>query len=174
MTDHRDPERLPEPVLSALRQAGRLDPRFDDRVMAAVRAESRSGPWRAVGLAAVLAGACLVGAAAVGWWGRGAGTGLGPAAATRSRAAPVTFEVAAPEARSVVLVGDFNDWDSSATPLKPAGRGAWAVRVKLPPGNYSYAFIIDGDRWATDPLAPQATSDDYGRPNSLITIPGAL
>ncbi len=36
-----------------------------------------------------------------------------------------------PAARSVSLIGDFNDWDRDSDPLAPAGRGIWQLR--LPP-----------------------------------------
>ena len=33
----------------------------------------------------------------------------------------------APNAQSVFLIGDFNGWDRTATPLKPLGSGNWEV-----------------------------------------------
>jgi len=55
---------------------------------------------------------------------------------------PVRFALAAPAARGVALVGDFNDWDRDATPLEPVGAGdEWAVTVRLRPGRHAYAFV---------------------------------
>jgi 1,4-alpha-glucan branching enzyme len=71
----------------------------------------------------------------------------------------------------VALVGDFNGWDRTATPLRPAGSaGAWVVSVQLPPGRYRYAFLIDGVRWLPDPVAPRAPDDDFGTSNSVLMV----
>jgi len=79
----------------------------------------------------------------------------------------------APEASVVTLVGDFNDWSADATPMRTeASGGLWTVTVPLEPGRYRYAFLVDGDIWTPDPGAPQAVDDDFGRPNSVLTIGG--
>lgn len=81
------------------------------------------------------------------------------------------FMLVAPTAAEVAVVGDFNDWDSGATPLvKVAGQGVWTVEVPLRPGRYSYAFLVDGQRWIADPAAPRAVGDDFGRPSSVVTV----
>lgn len=83
------------------------------------------------------------------------------------------FMIVAPGARQVALVGDFNDWDQGATPLlKVASNGVWTAEVRLPPGRYSYAFLVDGQRWVADPAAPRAVGDDFGRPSSVVTVRG--
>jgi hypothetical protein len=93
---------------------------------------------------------------------------LGHAAPT-SRA--IQFVLAAPGASQVSLVGDFNGWDSAATPLQPVGAaGVWSVEVPLPSGRHEYAFVIDGREWRPDPAAPRALANEYGPPNSVITV----
>jgi hypothetical protein len=83
----------------------------------------------------------------------------------------VQFVLVAPGARSVALVGDFNDWAPGATPLRAAdGGGLWAVELPLQTGRYQYAFIVDGERWVVDPKAPRAVEESFGPPNSVITV----
>ncbi len=83
----------------------------------------------------------------------------------------VQFGFAAPHASSVALVGDFNDWDPKATPLRAASTGGvWSVEVPITPGRHLYAFVVDGKVWRPDPAAPQATGEDYGEPNSALTV----
>ena len=84
----------------------------------------------------------------------------------------VPFVLKAPHAARVAIVGDFNDWDPTATPMHRAGDNAWWVVVRLPAGRYHYAFVVDGTRWATDPSAPRAADDDFGRASSVVTILG--
>jgi len=104
---------------------------------------------------------------------RPADPGPVPAAAVDPLARPTQFVLVAPEASSVVLVGDFNDWNLAATPLVRAdGDGVWHVTVPLAPGRYRYTFVVDGDVWQNDPEAP-AAEDEFGRPNSVVTVGGA-
>jgi len=86
---------------------------------------------------------------------------------------PTQFVLVVPKAASVAVVGDFNDWNVSATPLLHAdGDGVWWVTVPLAPGRYRYSFVVDGKTWVSDPEAPGAP-DEFGRPNSVVTIGGS-
>ena len=96
-----------------------------------------------------------------------------PVVASKTDTVFVTrFVFVAPSAKQVSLVGDFNDWDQRATQLRPVenGNGMWTVEVPLRPGVYEYAFLVDGKEWKTDPDAPRSSGDDYGRPNSVVTV----
>lgn len=91
--------------------------------------------------------------------------------ASNSGRAAAQFSLLVPHAKSVSLVGDFNDWDPAATPLRaPSSGDLWTVTVALPPGRHRYAFIVDGVRWLADPGAPSAGDDDFGTPNSVVTV----
>lgn len=83
----------------------------------------------------------------------------------------VEFVLLAPDAAQVVLVGDFNGWSPAATPLRPSERGGiWSVTVPLTAGRHEYAFLVDGKHWLPDPRAPRAPADDFGAPNSVLTV----
>ncbi len=88
----------------------------------------------------------------------------------RHGATLVQFVLVAPDARRVALVGDFNDWDPAATPLRASAGGAWSAALQLPPGRHRYAFVVDGVRWLADPAAPPAPDDDFGSPGSVVTV----
>lgn len=95
------------------------------------------------------------------------------ASRTRDTVFVTRFMIVAPNAKQVALVGDFNDWDQASTPLlKVAANGVWTAEVRLPPGRYAYAFLVDGQRWIADPTAPPAVGDDFGRPSSVVTVRG--
>jgi len=50
----------------------------------------------------------------------------------------------------VMLVGDFNDWNTQATPMRQ-GEQYWEARLILRAGeSYSYAYLIDGVDWCTE------------------------
>jgi hypothetical protein len=107
--------------------------------------------------------------------GRPAATPTAPLAASTS--APddgdretVRFELAAPRASRVMLVGSFNEWNPAATPLvRDVASGKWVVSLRLPPGRHVYAFVVDGDVTA-DPTAPRAADDDFGSANSVVLV----
>ena len=71
-------------------------------------------------------------------------TGVLKRPAAKKMVKPVSFILMAPEARSVSVVGDFNQWDSSANPLKRRIDGGWSALVELPHGHHRYQFLVDG------------------------------
>ena len=80
------------------------------------------------------------------------------------------FNLYAPQAQNVALIGDFNGWGSMGeVKLAPVGKGIWSVSVPLPAGRYQYAFLVNGQHWVTDPRAQQHVKDDFGRQNAVIT-----
>jgi hypothetical protein len=96
-----------------------------------------------------------------------------PAPSTPTPAVRLAFY--APAAGRVSVVGDFNDWDPRATPLRPSAHrdGIWTVELTLTPGRHEYAFLIDGSQWATDPAAARGPQDDFGEPNSVLVVRGS-
>jgi Carbohydrate-binding module 48 (Isoamylase N-terminal domain) len=82
----------------------------------------------------------------------------------------VRFALVAPGASRVSLVGDFNQWDAQATPMRQVGDGRlWLVEVPLAPGRHVYAFVVDGDV-TPDPSAPRAGEEDFGTPSSVVLV----
>ena len=68
----------------------------------------------------------------------------------------VRFAVWAPNARYVSVVGDFNHWDSTASPLRPVdGTGIWEGVVDEAHEGQCYKYHLDG-REKADPLAFRA------------------
>jgi hypothetical protein len=158
--DHDDEltDELLRRVVSELRRPTRLDPGVDARALRTIRDGPPRAParWRVwLGAAALAAGVLI--AALLGR----------PSVPVETR--HVELRLSAP-ASSVSVVGDFNDWDPSGTPLRPTGRsGVWSVELRLKPGRYRYTFLIDGNRWAGDPAEPRVTSD-FGAPMSVLTV----
>lgn len=94
---------------------------------------------------------------------------VGPAhAAYRLTEEGVGFSYSDPNATSVHLAGDFNGWDTGATPMSdPDGDGIWTVMMQLDPGRYEYKFVVNGGTWVADPDNP-VTGGDFD--NSVIEI----
>jgi hypothetical protein len=157
---------------------------LDERVLGAVRSRATRRAWwrwfvmprRIVvrPVMAVAAAVALVVLSAV--VGRVVVPGLSPVTSQTSPAPAdgsvlVRFEYVAPSAHRVTLAGSFNGWnDSTITFSQGAQPGVWTVTVALPPGEYQYLFVVDGDRWIPDPDAHAQVEDDFGQTNSLLVV----
>ena len=81
----------------------------------------------------------------------------------------IHFEFASPTAESVAIAGSFNDWQPNATPMIALGQGRWAKDLALPPGDYEYCLVVDG-QWTPDPLAAKAVPNQFGGVNSIRNV----
>lgn len=174
--DELDP-RL-ERVAALLRSEVEPSPRWRARVLdAAARPDARGAlalTWpRAIAAAAlctVLGAGATLAFVARGEQSVHAAAPAPAALAAAPRAGTTRFVFVAPGARQVSLVGDFNLWNARGMPMQRlAGTDAWAIDVALPPGRHVYAFVVDGDL-TTDPAAPRAGGDDFGRPSSVVVV----
>ena len=76
-----------------------------------------------------------------------------------------------PGAKSVEVVGSFTDWRPGAVVLRePDHDGVWRGTVVLPVGEHQYMFVVDGQRWVSDPLAGRYVDDGFGRRNALLIV----
>src|SRR6266850_786112 len=82
---------------------------------------------------------------------------------------PVGFLCWAPEAKSVRLAGDFNDWDPESNPMRRMPDGAWRLDLPLAHGHHHYLFLIDG-KATLDPRAQGTARDHKGEKVSLVSV----
>ncbi len=78
-----------------------------------------------------------------------------------------------PGARSVEVVGSFNDWSRGTLHLSDDDHdGIWHGAAVLPAGPHEYMFVVDGERWVADPLAGRYVDDGFGagQQNSLVIV----
>jgi hypothetical protein len=68
----------------------------------------------------------------------------------------------------IAVVGDFNDWDSNATPMHQEQDGRWAAAIDMPEGcQCEFRYLID-DHWMTDYHADGVSVNAYGTDNSIV------
>ena len=82
---------------------------------------------------------------------------------------PIGFEIEAPGARSVYVVGTFNSWVPGATPLVLQGGTKWGIEISLAPGHHEYRFVVDG-KWTDDPKASHVVPNPHGGMNAVLTV----
>lgn len=73
----------------------------------------------------------------------------------------VVFRVWAPNAESVSVIGDFNQWSDAATPLTHEGNGYWAGKAENAKAGDEYKFSLQSGGQAlarVDPYARQMTN----------------
>ena len=81
------------------------------------------------------------------------------------------FELHAPGADRVELLGTFNNWKTGDIVLDgPDASGHWTATVELPEGRHEYIFLVDGERWVADPRGVTHRPDGFGRVNTVISI----
>ena len=81
----------------------------------------------------------------------------------------VTFSLENADANEVFLIGDFNKWNPKSHPMKSDENGAWVRNVIIPPGEYEYKFIVDG-QWKEDPQKEQLSLNCFGTYNNIINV----
>jgi 1,4-alpha-glucan branching enzyme len=73
------------------------------------------------------------------------------------------------EAQSVFVIGDFNDWDPAAHPMKQGVDAAWRAEIPVPHGHHHYLLIVDG-KPMLDPRAHGIARNESGEKVSLLAV----
>jgi hypothetical protein len=189
VSDHEH-DALIDEIASELKRPVRYSEGFDARVMAAIRTSHLSVvrgerapvsaarrrfvlPAGIAGLAAAAALSLMVLRSGPDPVPDSSSIALTPVADTRADERmllqDVDLAVYLPSAKSVGVMGAFNDWDPSRSPMTREADGTWRIKLRLLPGSYEYQFLSDGATRMTDPSAP-ATDSEFGEANSVLTV----
>lgn len=86
----------------------------------------------------------------------------------------VTFRLpkeAASGAQSVTIVGDFNNWNITETPMKKLKNGDFKLTLELPcDREYSFRYLIDANRWEKDWFADKHIPGDSDIVDSIVVV----
>lgn len=85
----------------------------------------------------------------------------------------VTFELSSSLwAERANLVGEFNDWDTTATPMTRTRSDAnWKATVELEAGRrYRFRYLLDGKEWLNDWRADDHVENPYGSYDSVVDL----
>ncbi len=87
----------------------------------------------------------------------------------------VTFELPkaelpeAIEVESVHLVGEFNDWDPTTTPMTRRKGGVFRAALELEPGReYQFRYLVNGEHWCNDWHADAYVPSSLGEDNCVV------
>lgn len=100
---------------------------------------------------------------------------LKKAYSTTQSVCKVTFSLpieAAPDAEKVMLVGDFNDWNTQDAPVLKKGKNQFETSIELAAGrNYQFRYLIDHKRWENDWEADDYVPSPFaGITNSVLML----
>ena len=81
----------------------------------------------------------------------------------------VTLRLKATDAKEVNVAGDFNKWDSKATPMTKDEEGRWKTTLRLPPGRYEFKFMVDG-HWRECSENEFTVPNEFGTLNNVLVV----
>ena len=86
----------------------------------------------------------------------------------------VTFRlprIAATDAKSVCIVGDFNNWNLYANPMTKLKNGNYTVTLELKPGReYQFRYLIDESKWENDWNADKYVRSPFGDSDNSVVV----
>ena len=87
----------------------------------------------------------------------------------------VTFRVpkeASLGAKSITVVGDFNNWNINDNPMKKLKSGVFTLELQLESNKeYQFRYLIDENIWENDWEADKYIRSEYGNcENSVIVV----
>ena len=80
-----------------------------------------------------------------------------------------TFTIKAPGAHSVLLVGDFTQWQQNPISMHNGIPGGWHAEVELAPGPHQYRFLVDGE-WVDDPECTVRVPNPFGSQDCVCQV----
>ena len=86
----------------------------------------------------------------------------------------VTFRLpseAAKDANTVHIVGDFNNWDIYANPLKKLKDGTFTITLDLEKDKeYQFRYLIDETTWENDWSADKYVPTPFGNAENSVVV----
>jgi 1,4-alpha-glucan branching enzyme len=92
----------------------------------------------------------------------------------KSPVCKVTFTYprqAAASINTAHVVGDFNDWNTAASPMKKLKNGSFAITLTLARAReYQFRYLLDHQRWDNDWAADKYLPNEHGGENSVAVV----
>ena len=84
------------------------------------------------------------------------------------RKVKVSFTLTAPDAETVYLLGDFNDWQARDV-MTRGDDGTWGLSLTLDPDReYQFRYLVNGTSWQNDAAADKYAPTAYRDDNSVV------
>lgn len=88
------------------------------------------------------------------------------------RSCRVTFKLdPEQEAKQAALVGEHNDWNPKAHPMKKLKDGSFSVTVSLEAGKeYRFRYLLDGKHWTDESEADSQVPNRFGSKDCVVAV----
>ena len=90
-----------------------------------------------------------------------------PSGVSAPAAGMTRLSIRAEDAATVEVAGEFNHWEFVST--RRASNGVWFADLRIPAGQYRYAFRINGKEWRI-PAGATAAEDEFGGKSAWLTV----
>jgi 1,4-alpha-glucan branching enzyme len=77
-------------------------------------------------------------------------------------------------AATACVVGEFNNWSATATPMTRDGEWFVATVLLRVGKSYRFRYLLDGERWENDWAADAYVPNEFGGEDSLIDLTGIM
>ena len=83
----------------------------------------------------------------------------------------VTFRLQGKTAESANIVGEFNDWNIYATPMKRLKNGSFVVTLDLEPNKeYQFRYLLNDEIWENDEKSDKYVPNPYGDSENSVVV----
>lgn len=86
----------------------------------------------------------------------------------------VTFRLdgqIADSAKNAFVVGEFNNWSTTATPMKRLKNGDFTATLDMESGReYQFRYLLAENHWENDPQADKEVDTPYGDSRNSVII----
>ncbi len=75
-------------------------------------------------------------------------------------------------ANEAAVVGEFNDWEATANPMKKLKNGSFKADINLEPGRtYQFRYLLDHRIWLNEPEAERHVPTPFhDAENSVVSV----
>jgi 1,4-alpha-glucan branching enzyme len=85
----------------------------------------------------------------------------------------VSFRISEEEAngaKKIQVLGDFNNWNKKATPMKKLKSGDFTQTIELETGKeYQFRYLLDGELWINDSEADGKVANEFNSENDVVS-----
>jgi 1,4-alpha-glucan branching enzyme len=68
-------------------------------------------------------------------------------------------------------VGEFNDWNETARPMRKQKDGSYSITQDLSVGRpYQFRYLTDAGEWINDDAADDYAGNEFGVDNSVVKV----
>lgn len=88
------------------------------------------------------------------------------------RSCRVTFKLTGDvEAEQAAILGEFNEWDEGAHPMKRLKDGTFSATMSLDAGkDYRFRYLLDGSRWINDETPDRFELNRFGGQDCVVAV----